>query len=100
MKGCPILLALFALSFPLAVARADHGNLASFNELTGRWYGVAKTRVPNESVEVHWSRDGSSLLCALDQGGTRLMKVDPASGKMESLLEGNPVIRDFRAQQD
>jgi dipeptidyl aminopeptidase/acylaminoacyl peptidase len=100
MKGCPILLALFALSFPLAVARADHGNLASFNELTGRWFGVAKTRVPNESVEVQWSRDGSALLCALDQDGTRLMKVDPASGKMEPLLEGNPVIREFRALQD
>ncbi len=88
MKGCRILLALLSLSF--APARAEHGNLESFNQLTGRWYGVAKTPVPNESVDVSWAPDGSSLLYMLESGGARrLMKVDLASGKVEAAAEGD-----------
>ena len=78
MKTRPVLLFLLSLT----VARADHGNLASFNEVTSRWFGVAKTPVLNETVETSWAPDGSVLLYALDTAeGKRLMKLDPARGK-------------------
>lgn len=94
MKARPALLFLLTL----AVARADHGNLGSFNELTGRWYGVAKTPVLNETVEVSWAPDGSVLLYAVDTAeGKRLMKLDPARGKGEPAVSGNPAFREFRA---
>jgi hypothetical protein len=79
-------------------ARADHGNLASFNELTGRWFGVAKTAVPNETVEVSWAPDGSVLLYALQTPeGKRLMKIDPARCTAEAAVEGAPEFKNFRA---
>ncbi|MCW1913415.1 S9 family peptidase [Luteolibacter sp. GHJ8] len=94
MKARPVL--LFLLS--LAAARADHGNLASFNELTGRWYGVAKTPVLNETVEVSWAPDGSVLLFAVDTAeGKRLMKLDPARGQSEAAVPGSPAFKEFRA---
>ncbi|WP_367870705.1 prolyl oligopeptidase family serine peptidase [Luteolibacter sp. Populi] len=94
MKRCPILLALFSL----AIARADHGNLQSFNELTGRWYGIAKTPVANESVETSWAPDSSLLLFALETPeGKRLKKFDPANGQTGPALGANPDFQDFRA---
>ena len=48
-----------------AVARADHGGLADFDRLTGRWDGGAKTPVANEQVDLSWAPDDSALLFAL-----------------------------------
>src|SRR5687768_15816267 len=94
MKLRPVLLACLSVM----VARADHGNLATFNELTARWYGVAKTPVPNESLEVSWAPDGSVLLYALDTPeGKRLMRIDPTRGKPEAAVEGSPDFKAFRA---
>ncbi len=90
----PVLLALL----PLFAARGDHGNLASFNELTGRWYGLAKTPVTNESVPLSWAPDGSRLLHALKgAAGRRLLWIDPESGKTEDAAEGAPDWEEFRA---
>ena len=93
MKARPVLLVLLSA----LVARADHGNLTSFNELTGRWYGVSKTPVLNESVEVSWAPDGSVLLYALETTeGRRLMKLDPLQGQAAPAVEGVE-FKEFRA---
>jgi dipeptidyl-peptidase-4 len=85
-------------SLTLAIARADHGNLASFNELTSRWYGVARTPVLNDTVQTSWAADDSLLLFSLDTAeGKRLMKIDPARGEAAPAVEGNPGFEEFRA---
>ena len=80
MKARPVLLACLSIM----VARADHGNLDAFNRLTGRWFGVAKTPVLNETVEVSWAPDDSRLFFTLDgPDGKKRLKMDPATGKPE-----------------
>ena len=82
----------------MATARAGHGNLASFNELTGRWFGVARTPVLNEAPALSWAPDDSLLLFSLDTPeGKRLMKVDPARGELAAAVPGNPPFKEFRA---
>ncbi|BCX47380.1 dipeptidyl aminopeptidase/acylaminoacyl peptidase [Haloferula helveola] len=53
-----------------------------FEALTGKWFGVAKTPVPNSTVEVAFSPDGSGLVFAREApDGRELVPVDPATGK-------------------
>ena len=88
MKVRPALLACVLTT----VAHADHGNLADFNELTGRWFGVAKTKVLNESVDVRWAPDDSALFYQLETAdGKRPMKLNPATGKPEAAGDKDPM---------
>ncbi|WP_193212596.1 S9 family peptidase [Luteolibacter marinus] len=85
MRFRPVLLILLSAM----VARADHGELSRFNELTGHWYGVAKTPVLNEALEITWTDDDSTLYFTLDSAaGKQLMKMDPALGKAVAAAEG------------
>ena len=89
--------ALFA-SLCLMTARADHGNLDAFNQLTARWFEVAKTAVPNEAPALSWAPDDSLLLFALETpDGKRLMKIDPAGGPAGPAMENHPEFQEFRA---
>lgn len=92
-------LLLLLLSLSLAgPARAGHGDLAAFNELTGRWYGIARTPVLNETVEASWAPDDSALLYALDgPAGRTLWKIDPATGRTSAVVQAGAAIREFRA---
>ncbi|RYD49744.1 MAG: S9 family peptidase, partial [Verrucomicrobiaceae bacterium] len=88
MKARPALLACLLIT----AAHADHGNLADFNELTGRWFGVAKTKVLNESLDVRWAPDDSALFYQLETAdGKRPMKLDPASGKADAASDKDPM---------
>ena len=51
---------LFVLS--LLPVQAEHGGLAAFERLTGSWYGISKTPVINEQVEVSLSPDDSGVV--------------------------------------
>ncbi|MCW1884207.1 prolyl oligopeptidase family serine peptidase [Luteolibacter flavescens] len=88
MKARHTLLACFLLA---TAAHADHGNLASFNQLTGRWYGVAKTKVLNESVDVRWAPGDAAAFYQLDtpEGGKIRMKLDPATGQAGPAAESD-----------
>jgi len=82
----------------IAAVHAEHGNLAAFNQRTGRWYAVAKTPVANESIELSWAPDDSLLLFALDTPeGKRLRKIDPATGRTGPAVAGDPGFEEFRA---
>jgi dipeptidyl-peptidase-4 len=88
MKVRPALLACVLTT----VAHADHGNLADFNELTGRWFGVAKTKVLNDSVDVRWAPDDSAVFYQLEGAdGKRPMKLDPATGKADAAASSDPM---------
>lgn len=61
MKRFPIaLLASLFLTSP--VVRAEHGGLEPFEALTGKWFEVAQTAVPDESVRVVFSPDDSVVV--------------------------------------
>ena len=94
MNPRPVLLACLTL----LTARADHGNLQSFEKLTGRWFGVARTPVLNEAPKLSWAPDDSLLLFGIDTAeGKRLMKIDPARGPTLAAVEGIPGFQEFRA---
>lgn len=79
---------------PLA---AEHGNLADFNQRTGHWYGVARTEVPNETVELAWSPDGETLFFAPEEDGKRRLKaIDPVGGGVEAVDSVAAELRGFR----
>jgi dipeptidyl-peptidase-4 len=88
MKARPALLAACLL---VTAAHADHGNLADFNELTGRWFGMAKTKVLNDSLDLHWAPDDSAVFYQLESADEkRPMKLDPATGKAEAAADSDP----------
>ena len=94
MKIHPLLLACLSIT----ALRAEHGNLADFNQLTSKWYTLAKTPVANEAVELSWAPDDSVLLYAVETPeGKRLMKIDPATGRSGPALAGDPGFQEFRA---
>ncbi|WP_200275061.1 S9 family peptidase [Haloferula rosea] len=71
----------------MLVLRAEHGGLRSFEELTGKWYGVARTPVLNEQVEVSFSPDGTGMVYELETGrGRVLVPVDLETGE-----QGKPI---------
>ena len=85
MKFRPVLLACLSVM----VARADHGNLKSFDDLTGRWYGISQTAVLNESIDITWAEDDSQLYFTLaTPGGKEAMKADPETGEIEAATDG------------
>ncbi len=64
--------------------RAEHGGLGAFNRLTGKWYQVSQTAVPNTAIEPRWAEDDSILFFEEDTAdGKQLRRVDPASGDSE-----------------
>jgi len=77
--------------------QAEHGRLEAFEKLTGMWYGVAKTPVPNATVEVSFAPDGAGLVYELEsKDGPVLMAMDPSSGEPGKVIEPGFPWRDFR----
>lgn len=78
---------------------AENGGLKAFNELTGKWFRISQTEVPNDQLQVSFSEDGSVVIHDLDtEDGRRLVVRDSASGKVLSTIDPGVSWKSFRSE--
>lgn len=73
----------------------------AFEKLTGRWFELSQTKVPNQRIKVDFSADDAFLVYELEtEQGRRLVSLELASGESGPQLDPGLEWKSFRAEAD
>ncbi len=88
------------MAFQPAPLCAEHGGTEGFNRKTGHWFGISRTKVANERVEVAFSPDGSGLVFERETpGGRELVPVDVGRGEAGAPVDPGVRWKSFRVEE-